>query len=553
MPARRLARLALVAAPFVVCAAFYLPTLSGAFLSDDYAVLAALSDWSRDRHLVSGLLAKFVSGLDSPSNYYRPLTFVSFAVNLAIGGADPLVWRLTNLGLHLASGALVFVIARGLFDDGAARPRLGAPVIATTIFLLFPTSPEAVAWVSGRYDLLAVLFMLASVACFQRAHRWTDRWGITSLVGGACAFAAKESAAMLPMMIVAVAFTRRQGDAHPSTRSLRDAAPWLVLSLAYVALRTVIFGSPFRVYAGISPLDTLQSGAWLRALSTFGPWIDAALPLAAARAVFLAGLLALVALGAFECAGRREICVRWTAIAVTVIASVGLLLPHVSALAPNGEQGRLFYTTSALLAILASLSVPAPYVRSGAIRFRAIAAALLVATIAAEAILVQAVIEPWVRAGEQAKTLLAALPGIAQSLPDRGYALVLAPDHIGQALFARNAQGGLMMPPSQVLPLSSRLIVQTPEDLPAWPRSMQRGLVDALQRFPLAEAWAAIDAEKASGTVAPTHYFCWDADAGRIAPLALALDEGRRDWIEAWREALARSPCHALSGELPPQ
>ncbi len=128
----------LVLAPFAACALVYLPTLSGALLSDDYAVLAAVSDWSREGHLLRALLSKFHSGLDSPSFYYRPLSMASFGANFALSGADPLGWRLTNLALHLISGALVFAIARRFsLEDGSEPSNIG-PAIAAAVFLLFP-------------------------------------------------------------------------------------------------------------------------------------------------------------------------------------------------------------------------------------------------------------------------------------------------------------------------------------------------------------------------------------------------------------------------------
>jgi len=90
----------------------------------------------------------------------------SFGFNFTLTGADPFAWRLTNLALHLASGALVFAIARRFSIESGDRSNTG-PSIAAAVFLLFPTSPEAVAWVSGRYDLLALLFMLATLAFFS--------------------------------------------------------------------------------------------------------------------------------------------------------------------------------------------------------------------------------------------------------------------------------------------------------------------------------------------------------------------------------------------------
>src|ERR1700682_3069297 len=127
----------LVLAPFAACALVYLPTLSGALLSDDYAVLAALSDWSQGGHLPHALASKFSSGLDSPSFYYRPLSMASFGFNFALTGADSFGWRLANLVLHLASGALVFAIARRVLIESGDRSSTG-PSIASAVFLLFP-------------------------------------------------------------------------------------------------------------------------------------------------------------------------------------------------------------------------------------------------------------------------------------------------------------------------------------------------------------------------------------------------------------------------------
>src|SRR5438552_2225698 len=116
MRANTLLRAFLILAPSVACLMFYLPTLSGGFLSDDYAVLGALDAWRREGRLGGALLSKFVSGLDAPSYYYRPLSMLSFGANFLLWGAAPYAWRLTNLVFHIASGALLFAIAHRLVD-----------------------------------------------------------------------------------------------------------------------------------------------------------------------------------------------------------------------------------------------------------------------------------------------------------------------------------------------------------------------------------------------------------------------------------------------------
>ena len=230
MRANTLLRAFLILTPSVACLLLYLPTLSGGFLSDDYAVLGALDAWHREGRLGAALLSKFASGLDTPSNYYRPLSMLSFGANFMLSGAVAYPWRLANLLLHLASGALLFTIAHHLIDDRGGVTRTSwAPAVAASVFLLFPTSAEAVAWVSGRYDVLALVFYLLSVACFQRMVHWSDRWGWSSLAAAACAFASKESAVVLPVFVTALAIARRSAGPRGVLIGLIEASPWLAL------------------------------------------------------------------------------------------------------------------------------------------------------------------------------------------------------------------------------------------------------------------------------------------------------------------------------------
>ena len=142
------------------------------------------------------------------------------------------------------------------------------------------------------------------------------------------------------------------------------------------------------------------------------------------------------------------------------------------------------------------------------------------------------------------------LPGIVGEVPEGGYGCVLVPDHLSSVPFGRNAQGGLMLPPTQARSMSSRLIVQTPADLPAWPANAQRGLVDALRRYPLAQVWSAVASGQAQGTALPTDYFCWAETSSRIVRVSLPVSAAQDDWRGAWQRALADGPCAEVAAEL---
>ena len=548
------------ATPFALCLVWYYPTLAGAFLSDDYAVVALLARWERNRSMWSGLLHQFGAGLESPSNYYRPLTFVTFGINYALAGADPGPWRLVNLGIHLANGLVLFVIVRRLVVSLDAASALAAPALAAGIFLLFPTSPEAVAWVSGRYDSLATFFTLAAVALFQRSVRTFDRWNVASLLIAACALASKESGVLVVAWIAAAAVARHAVEARPMRVVLRlalyDLSPWLVLILAYFGLRTAIFGDPVRVFPGTSPASSLLAGEWLNVLTSAQPWLAALFPRAFPRALFEVALIALLVYSGCMCWLRRRARAAWLGFAGATALSIVLLLPHLQTLSSSGEEGRLFYSTSALLALMIALPfafVPGEH-RNRPLRPWARCATIAAATvlIVTQLVLLRTSLADWTVAGTQANALLDDLPSLAMSIPDEGYAFVLVPDHIGSVPFGRNGQGGMISPPTQADALSLRLIVQTPDDLPAWPGYVAKGLVDVLRRYPLAAVWKEIDTGHVDGGAAPTQYFCWRVDGSGIVTLDFhpMLGDGAT-WLAAWRDVLAKGRCAVGANDIP--
>jgi len=548
-----------------LAAALYAPTLTTGFLADDYNYLVLLGWWAQDGEVTARVLHNFGVGLDAASNFYRPLPVLSFALNHAVAGATPIGWRLVNLVAHLACGSLLAALTAGLAARQNARTALGA-AIAAGVFLLSPAGPEVVAWVSGRFDALALFFMLLALACFERSERWSDRYGIAGLAAAVCAFASKESATLLPVFVLAFAVakprTARQASGAATNgldaiiAAARRATPWFVLLAGYFLWRIAIFGSPFRVYPDAEPVASLLAGDWLTTLGSAAQWLEAALPVAAARRTLLVALAAALGLGGAWCLAHRAYRVRWLALVGVVALAIVLPLLQVRALDAQGEGGRLFYVAAAALALLVALPCTLPdspedWLWNRALRWTFVLATI--AVVAAEAVLLRAALLPWVSAGAQAQQLLRELATLPARIPADGYAFVLVPDRIGSVPFGRLAQGGLALPPVQAEALLPRLVVQTEPDLPAWPENIRRGLVDALKRYPAREVWPAVAAGRATSGVAPTHYFCWDTTHARLVALSMPSTVTTTDhWLPAWRQALKDSACEALARAVPP-
>src|SRR5208337_4039369 len=84
-----------------------------------------------------------IKGLFVPtraSNIFRPVSFATFALNLAVGGGHPFGFHLFNL---LPQGATV-------------------AWVAALLFAVHPIHTEDVASIVGRFELLAVGFLLAA-------------------------------------------------------------------------------------------------------------------------------------------------------------------------------------------------------------------------------------------------------------------------------------------------------------------------------------------------------------------------------------------------------
>lgn len=214
-------------------------TLAGGFLSDDL-LLGVLGSHRADGFAVDWgeVFADFGRpwlGFEAP--FYRPLLTVSFAIDQAIGGGAPLPFHVTNLLLHGVVTAATALIA-GLLCP--TRARLAA-LVAGACVALHPIAVEPVAWIAARNSELEVAFrtlaMLAFTAYLARGAR---RARLAAVVLGACAFATKESAVMLPVSLLAIDVLH--APRRPFAERLRLHLPFAGLVVAYFLLRVAVFG-----------------------------------------------------------------------------------------------------------------------------------------------------------------------------------------------------------------------------------------------------------------------------------------------------------------------
>src|ERR1700722_16264766 len=130
-----------IAGVILIGLAEFWQTLSYSFLSDDF-YLVTLAASTRG---YSAPLFKHGGGTE----FFRPVGGLALAVTAWWAGTDVFSWHLASLLLHLANSVLVFLLISRLFSN---RP---AALIASILFAIHGTRPEAVTWVSGRFDLIS--------------------------------------------------------------------------------------------------------------------------------------------------------------------------------------------------------------------------------------------------------------------------------------------------------------------------------------------------------------------------------------------------------------
>ncbi len=513
---------------------------SGAFLSDDFVQLANFGHWDANGVLWERVLARFGASVDGVNGFWRPLAYLTYALDYAAHGADARGWIAVNLAAHLASAALVAALVDRLAGDGSAATRVSA-VFAGTFFFAWSPGWEATLWIACRYDSLATLFTLLAAWAFAGGRR------AVALAAVALALMSKESGSIAFVLVGMLALARaatREGVALRERLAAvaRELWPFVALGLAYIALRIALFGSATRVYAGVE-IDPFTREHALRLIASGVQWGHANFPgRPGARLAAFGATVCLLAVGVSLAARSRAAFAALAAVLATLAAALAMLLPHLPMFDPSGLGGRLFYLPGALLALALGLAVHAlGRVPPG---LAAVGSAVAAALLAAHLYWGWRATQEYRSVQGQMHAVIAAV-GAMGAAPRAPPAVLFVPDLIGRVAFGRNAQAGLMLPPVQPAPLSARVLVQLDTEMGALPRKIAAGLFDALPSrslFDLMDVGGALAGMRA---VDPGAYFCWSAAEGRFAPMDPGAGEGPLP--ERLAAAYARAGCRAAS------
>src|SRR5437870_4074651 len=254
----------------VVTCATFLPVLWNQFVEwDDYENLISNVHyrglgWSQLRWMFT----TFHMG------HYQPLSWITFAVDYLLWGAEPYGYHLTNVFLHAANAVLFYFISRRLLSLALSTPydrrdwRLDlSAAFAALLFAIHPLRVESVAWATERRDVLSGLFFLLTILCYLRSTSASidaarsRRYLRAALAACALSLFSKATAITLPAILVIL-------DMYPLARIEGNPRRWFTPNARKVLWEKI----PFVVLAvpfGVLALLAQQKASALRTLESY--------------------------------------------------------------------------------------------------------------------------------------------------------------------------------------------------------------------------------------------------------------------------------------------
>ncbi len=252
----------------VTVATIYIGVLGAPFLWDDRMLVLDQPAIRELRPLADYFLHPFWRASGETvfgRGYYRPLVTLSYALDFRLHGANPAGFHATNLAFHLLDVALVFLLARRRGSSG------GMAGLVAGAWGLAPRLTEAVAWVSGRTDVLATTCVLAALVVFKpTSHARRALAALLVLAGLLCKEVAL--AAFAPMIVLEIAAARE----HKRTPWVARAAPWTAALAVYAALRVSALAGSQSGIVGLFATDRARTV--IEALGSYAfdvavPWL----------------------------------------------------------------------------------------------------------------------------------------------------------------------------------------------------------------------------------------------------------------------------------------
>jgi tetratricopeptide (TPR) repeat protein len=188
-----------------VSATVYLNTLKSDFVFDDIGLV-------KDNNVIRSL-ANIPYAI---KHMYRPVRVISYTIDYYFTGLNPLGYHVSNIIFHAITCVIVYLVACLMVKNTSpqlpssqrisdySRKNLRIPLFTALIFASHPVHTDAVAYISGRRDILSTLFFFLGFYFFLRYRANTKlRYMSLAILSFFFGMFSKEMAVTLPLIFFA--------------------------------------------------------------------------------------------------------------------------------------------------------------------------------------------------------------------------------------------------------------------------------------------------------------------------------------------------------------
>jgi tetratricopeptide (TPR) repeat protein len=230
----------------------YSQALKGGFIWDEQFLVvnnSYIKGWPNIRDI---FMKDVGAGAGVETNFYRPLQTISYALDHAVWGLNPLGYHITNILLHCIAAFCIYALLYILFGQWAVS------LLAAVLFLVHPIHTSTVAYIASRADLLAAVFILICIISYVRRVSERTRFnGICFTLSYIFALLSKEYSLIIPALLLLYSFSAKK-------KLLRKECVLLAfISAIYAALRLTALRFP------LAALDMPPSTTLLERLPGF--------------------------------------------------------------------------------------------------------------------------------------------------------------------------------------------------------------------------------------------------------------------------------------------
>lgn len=190
---------AVIALLFLLAVSVYANGLHNPFIVDDHHII--VRNWLlREQNPLPVLKTHLFASQGIETEYYRPLTHLTFWINYRLSGLNPEGYHAINLSLHIAVVTLSYLLFSRFVSPGVAG-------FSTALFAAHPANVQAVTYISSRSDPLYALCILLGLLSWRSGNATAGLHKIlfqgSSLALYFLALSSKETAlVMLPLVFL---------------------------------------------------------------------------------------------------------------------------------------------------------------------------------------------------------------------------------------------------------------------------------------------------------------------------------------------------------------